>query len=174
MHCHIPCSSEPHLPIKVGSDAAMCATAPDLAFLRGWLQRCHVFRGPRPRLLAEVSSGAATCSSAPDFTSLPKWTSALPRVPCLQTLPPRGETSGVATYPTTPSGLWTTGIKKCLATLGTQLGSRIFKACSRVTEVPARRVHIQRHHNLQDVRTCRYNATQQCSIVRLPTHKHSW
>jgi hypothetical protein len=55
---------------------------------RGWLQRCHVFRGPRPRLLAEVSSSAAMCSSALDLTSLPKWTSALPRVPCLRTLPP--------------------------------------------------------------------------------------
>jgi hypothetical protein len=39
-----------------------------------------------------------------------------------------------------PSGLWTTGIKKCLAAPGTQLGSHVFKARSRVTEAPARRV----------------------------------
>jgi hypothetical protein len=34
-------------------------------------------------------------------------------------------------------GLWTTGIKKGLAALVTQLGSRVFKACSCVTEAPA-------------------------------------
>jgi hypothetical protein len=34
-------------------------------------------------------------------------------------------------------GLWTTGIKKGLAALGTQLGSRISKAHSCVTEAPA-------------------------------------
>jgi hypothetical protein len=32
--------------------------------------------------------------------------------------------------------LWTTGIKKGLAALGTQLGSRVFKARSCVTEAP--------------------------------------
>jgi hypothetical protein len=36
----------------------------------------------------------------------------------------------------TPGGLWTTGIKKCLAALGTQLGSRVSKARSCVTEAP--------------------------------------
>jgi hypothetical protein len=36
----------------------------------------------------------------------------------------------------TPGGLWTTGIKKGLATLGTQLGSCVFKARSCVTKVP--------------------------------------
>jgi hypothetical protein len=36
--------------------------------------------------------------------------------------------------PTAPGGLWTTGIKKALAILGTQLGSRISKARSCVTE----------------------------------------
>jgi hypothetical protein len=33
-----------------------------------------------------------------------------------------------------PSGLWTTGIKKGLAALGTQLGSRVSMACSCITE----------------------------------------
>jgi hypothetical protein len=36
-----------------------------------------------------------------------------------------------------PGGLWTTGIKEGLAALGTQLGSRIFKAYSCITEEPA-------------------------------------
>jgi hypothetical protein len=36
-----------------------------------------------------------------------------------------------------PSGLWTTGIKKGLAALGTQLGSRVSMACSCVTEALA-------------------------------------
>jgi hypothetical protein len=38
---------------------------------------------------------------------------------------------------TTPGGLWTTGIKKCLAALCTQLDSRVFKSRSCVTEAPA-------------------------------------
>jgi hypothetical protein len=42
--------------------------------------------------------------------------------------------------PTAPGGLWTTGIKKDLAALGTQLGSRVSKARPCVTEVPTRRV----------------------------------
>jgi hypothetical protein len=39
--------------------------------------------------------------------------------------------------PTAPGGLWTTRIYKCLLALGTQLGSRVFKARSCVTEPPA-------------------------------------
>jgi hypothetical protein len=39
--------------------------------------------------------------------------------------------------PTAPSGLWTTGIKKSLAALGTQLGPRVSKARSCITEAPA-------------------------------------
>jgi hypothetical protein len=39
--------------------------------------------------------------------------------------------------PTASGGLWTTGIKKGLAALGTQLGSRVFKARSYVTEASA-------------------------------------
>jgi hypothetical protein len=36
-----------------------------------------------------------------------------------------------------PSGLWTIGIKKDLTTLGMQLGSRVSKVRSCVTEAPA-------------------------------------
>jgi hypothetical protein len=39
--------------------------------------------------------------------------------------------------PTALDELWTTGIKKCLAALDTQLGSRVYKARSCITEVPA-------------------------------------
>jgi hypothetical protein len=39
--------------------------------------------------------------------------------------------------PTAPGGLWTTGIKKGLAALGTQIGSHVSKARSCVTEAPA-------------------------------------
>jgi hypothetical protein len=39
--------------------------------------------------------------------------------------------------PTTPGGPWTTGIKKDLAALRTQLGSRVSKARSCATEAPA-------------------------------------
>jgi hypothetical protein len=39
-------------------------------------------------------------------------------------------------YTMTPGGLWTAGIKKGLAVLGTHLGSRVFKARSCVTEAP--------------------------------------
>jgi hypothetical protein len=39
-----------------------------------------------------------------------------------------------------PDGLWTTGIKKDLAALVMQLGSRVSKARLCVTEAPARRV----------------------------------
>jgi hypothetical protein len=38
--------------------------------------------------------------------------------------------------PMAPGGQWTTGIKKGLAALGMQLGSRVSKACSCVTEAP--------------------------------------
>jgi hypothetical protein len=39
--------------------------------------------------------------------------------------------------PTVPGGLWTIGIKKGLAALDTQLGSRVSKAHSYITEVSA-------------------------------------
>jgi hypothetical protein len=50
-----------------------------------------------------------------------------------------------------PSGLRTTGLKKGLAALGTQLGSLVSKVRSRITEVPTRYVDKRHHHNMQDV-----------------------
>jgi hypothetical protein len=47
--------------------------------------------------------------------------------------------SGAATCPTAPDGLWTTGIKKGLATLATQLGSHVFKVRSCITEASVTR-----------------------------------
>jgi hypothetical protein len=45
--------------------------------------------------------------------------------------------SGAATCQLASDGLWTTGIKKGLAVLGTQLGSCVSKACSCITEASA-------------------------------------
>jgi hypothetical protein len=110
-----------------------------------------------------VSSCTVTCPSAPDFTSLPRWAPALPCVPWLRALPPRLGSSGAATCPTPPSGLWTTGIKRSFTALKMQLGSHVSKVRSHVTEVPARHANRQCHHNLQDMQTCRYSVAQQCS-----------
>jgi hypothetical protein len=122
---------------------------------RGGLRRCTMSLSSGPYLPAKVGSGAAMCQMAPASASS------------------RGS-SEAATCPTTPSGLWTIGIKKDLTALGTQLGSHISKVCSRVTEAPARHVGMRHHHNLQDVRTSRYSAAQHCSVARLPTHRHGW
>jgi hypothetical protein len=103
------------------------------------IRRYHVSRGPGPHLLAEVSFAVAMCPSAPGLASLSRWALALPHVLWLWALPPRGESSGAATA---PSGLWITGIKKCLAILGTQLGLRVFKVRSCVTEASARRAYM--------------------------------
>jgi hypothetical protein len=61
----------------------------------------------------------------------------LPRVPRPQTSAFLRGSSGAATCHTAPGGLWTTGMKKGIAALGTQLGSCVSKARSCVTEAPA-------------------------------------
>jgi hypothetical protein len=123
MHCHIPCSSKPHLPAEVGSNAATCPVASDLASLSRWApalprvpqhrtsppcrgghRHYNMSHGPRPRLLAKVSSDIATCPLASDLASLPRWAPALPRVPWLRALSPRGENSGATTSPTAVAG----------------------------------------------------------------------
>jgi hypothetical protein len=60
----------------------------------------------------------------------------LPHVSQIRALPSREVTSGAATCTTAPGGLYSTGIKKGLAALGTQLGSRVFKARSCIAEAP--------------------------------------
>jgi hypothetical protein len=69
------------------------------------------------------------CSLAPDLSSLPRWALVLLRVPWPRALPPREESSDAATCPMAPNGQWTTGIKKGLAALGTQLGTHVSKGC---------------------------------------------
>jgi hypothetical protein len=153
----VSCSPGPRLPAEVGSDAATCPVAPGLASLLSsaltlprvpqlwtsppvdrWalaLPRVPWLQALPPR---EESSDTATCSSAPDLASLLRWALTLLRVPWLRALPPREESSGAATYPTVPSELWTTEIKKGLAPSSMQLGLHVFKARSRVTKAPAR------------------------------------
>jgi hypothetical protein len=77
-----------------------------------------VSRGHGAHLLTEVSSSAATCPTAQGSAFL------------------RGELR-CCHVSHGSGGLWTTGIKKGLAVLGTQLGSRGFKAHSCVTKAPA-------------------------------------
>jgi hypothetical protein len=79
-----------------------------------------------PCLLDDVSSGAVTCPTALGSAFL-RW-----ELQCYHV--PHG-----------PSGLWTTGIKKDLAALGTQLGSCVSEARSCVTEVSAN-VHVATVH----------------------------
>jgi hypothetical protein len=126
---------------------------------RGELRRCHVSRDFGPHLIAEESSDVATCPSAPDLASLLRWAPMVPRVPWLQALLPRGESSSATTSLMAPSGLWTTGIKKDLAALVTQLGSRVSKARSCVIEAP--------------VRCACYSAALQCS-TGLADHFWTW
>jgi hypothetical protein len=92
---------------------------------QGGLLCCLVSCGPKPRLLDEVSSDGATCPSAPNLASLSRLALVLPRAPWLWALPPREGSSSAATCRMTPSRLWTTGIRKGLATLSTQLGLRV-------------------------------------------------
>jgi hypothetical protein len=62
---------------------------------------------------------------------------------------------------TAPGGLWTTGIKKDLAILGTQLGSRVSKARSCVTEAPV---------DVQAATVCLHSATS----TQLTTPGHDY
>jgi hypothetical protein len=117
---------------------------------RSELRCCQVPLVPGPRLLTEVNSSAVTCpmASGSAFLRGELLCCHLSHSPGL-CLSERG--APVLPHPTPPSGLWTTGIKKDLAPLGTQLGSRVSKARSCVTEALARRVG-------------RYSVSLQCSI----------
>jgi hypothetical protein len=106
-HYHVPHGPKPPLLAEIGSGAATCPAALDLASLprwppalprvprprtsppyRGGLQRCHVSHGPGPHLPAEVGSDVAMCPVALGLTSLLRWALALSRAPWLQTSPP--------------------------------------------------------------------------------------
>jgi predicted kinase len=82
------------------------------------------------------------------------------------------EGSDGTTCLTALTGPQTSEIKKDLADLSMQLGSRISKARSRVTEPTTRRVDMRRYHDLQTVQTC---ATVMCyseTPAQLTTHRH--
>jgi hypothetical protein len=90
----------------------------------------------RLHLLAEVSSGATTCPMASGSVFLRG------ELQCCHVfygsgfcLSERG--APMLPRPTAPDGLCTIGIKKCLAALGAQLGSRISMARSCVSEALA-------------------------------------
>jgi hypothetical protein len=70
--------------------------------------------------------------------------------------------SGAAMCPTAPGGLWTTGIKKDLVILGTQVGSRVSKARSCVTETPV---------DVQAATVCLYSAAS--AQLTTPGHDYS-
>jgi hypothetical protein len=142
--CHASCSFRPHLPTEVGSGAATCPATLDLTSLLSWapapphvpqlrtsppcqggLRRCHVSHG----------SGAATCSSAPDLASLPRWAPVLSRGPGLASS--RGELR-CCHVPHGPQRAVDHRNKEGPSCPGTQLGSHVSKAQSRVTETPAR------------------------------------
>jgi hypothetical protein len=103
---------------------------------RGGLRRCHVSHGSR---LCLHERRALTLPRIPQFRTSSPYRGGLWRYHVAPASPPREESSGASTYHTDPSGLWTTGIKKDLATPGTQLDSHVSKARSRVIETLARR-----------------------------------
>jgi hypothetical protein len=136
--CHVSCSFRSHLPTEVDSGTITCSAAPDLASLLRWaptLPHVSQLRTLPPwwceLWCCHVSHGSELC--LPERGAL-----LLPRIPRLRALSSWEESSGVATCPTAPGGLWTTWIKKGLATLSTQLGSRVSKSRSCVTEVTIR------------------------------------
>jgi hypothetical protein len=97
--CHVSHSTEPHLPIREGSSAAMWPMALDLASLlgrapvlprvlllqtsppsRGGLRCYNVSHGSGPCLPTGEGSSVATCPIAPDPTSLTRRALVLSRV----------------------------------------------------------------------------------------------
>jgi hypothetical protein len=101
---------------------------------RGGLRRCHVSHGSG---LCLLERRAPTLPRAPQLRTSPPCRGGLRRCHVASALPPRAESSGAATYPTALSELWITGIKEGLAAPGTQLGSHVSKAWSRVIEALA-------------------------------------
>jgi hypothetical protein len=106
--CYVRCSFGPHILRPRTSHPCW-----------GEFRHCHVSLSSGPRFSVEVGSSASMCLVAPGSAS------------------PRGE---LWCYHVShdPSGLWTTEIKKCLASLGMQLDSRVSKARSCIIESSAR------------------------------------
>jgi hypothetical protein len=130
----VPRGPGPHLLAELSSDAATCSSAPGLASLLRWAPTL-----PRVPWLSLPERRAPALPHVSHLPTSPPCQGGLRSCHVALASPPREESSGAAMYPMAPSGLWTTGIKKSLATLGTQLGSHMYKARSCVTEAPARR-----------------------------------
>jgi hypothetical protein len=118
------------------SHAVTCPTALDHATLLRWALvlphglwlRCyHTSHDSRPYSASGVDSSATACPMALDPASLPKGTLVLPRI--------RGS-------------LWVVGIKKGIAVLGVQRGTRVIEARPCVIEVPARRTGRRYYHDM--------------------------
>jgi hypothetical protein len=151
--CHVSYSSGPHLPIKVDSDAATRTTTPDLTTLlwRALVMPCGpLLRTSHPRQgeLRRYHMSYGTGSH----------------------LPAR-EGFGATTHPAVSSGPQTSSIKKGLAGLSMQLGSRVSKARSRASKTsapeqlyPARRVDRRLQCNAGPVNHSQDTAT----VVRQP------
>jgi hypothetical protein len=132
---HVSCGPGPHLLTELSSGDVTYSSTLDLASLPRH-RLCHVSHGFG---LCLPDRRAPTLPCVPQLWTLPPYRGGLWHCHVAPASPLREERSGGVTYPTTPSGLWTTGIKKGLAAPGTQLGSHVFKAWSCVTEVSARR-----------------------------------
>jgi hypothetical protein len=141
----------PHLLAELSSSAATCSSAPDLTSLPRWAPALPRFPWLRALPPIEESSGGAMCSSALDLTSLPRWSPALPRSPGLAS--PRGELR-CCHVPHGPQRAVDHRNKKGLAAPGTQLGSHVSRARSRVTKASARRADMP----------LQFGSTVQCNL----------
>jgi hypothetical protein len=154
---------------------ASCPAAPDLAFLPRWattlpcvlwhqtpppywggLWCCHVSYGSRPRLRPRWAS------------TLPLSRGSRPRHVSYGSEPhfSTGKGSGAATHPAVPYGPHTSSIKKGLASLPIQLGSRVSKACTHVPKAPDARAimglqDVQAGNVINASKTSGYTATVQ-------------
>jgi hypothetical protein len=149
--CHVPYSSRPCLPFKVGSDAATCPMPLDLTSQLRWapavscviwlwtsppswggFQCCHMPYASEPHLPVEVDSDAVMCTTGP-------------YVP------------------------WASSIKKSLAGLPVQLCTHVLNARVHVFKAP----HVRAIMRLQDVHASSgvntYKACRYASTVRYNT-----
>jgi hypothetical protein len=126
----------PHRLAELSSDVAMRSSTSDLASLLRWAPSLPHVLWLR---LCLPERRALTLPRVPQLRTSHPCRGGLRRCHVAPASPPREESSGAVTYPTTPSGLRTTGIKKGPVAPGTQLDSLVSKAWLCVTKVPARR-----------------------------------
>jgi hypothetical protein len=135
---------------------------------REWGVHCHVSCSTGPCLLVKVGSEAGTCLVAPVPVSLLGRALVPLRVLRLRTLPPCLEGSSTITNPTVPCGLQASSIKKNLAGMSMQLGSRVFKTRTYVSKASDVKVIM----GLQDVRAgCTFSACKTCGQAATVQHR---